>query len=67
MNNRELAEHYYKKYYSLGYSRISVLDLFFHGELTTPAGDKLPRWFDAEHLEPVLDIMDEILLGGPQS
>ena len=60
MDNHTLASHYYKEYYSLGYSRTSVLDLFFRGELTTPDGDKLPRWIEVQHMEPILDIMDNM-------
>ena len=62
MDNHTLAEHYYKEYYSLGYSRISMVDLLYRGELRQPDGTKLPEWFDVQHLEPILDIMDSKLV-----
>jgi len=64
---KALAQSYYEKYYTLGYSRIDMVDLMYRGELLNIDGDKLPAWFDAQHLEPILDIMDELLIGGPQS
>jgi len=64
---KALAQHYYNEYYTLGYSRISMIDLLYRGELLNIDGDKLPAWFDVQHLEPILDIMDELLIGGPQS
>jgi len=65
--NKALADKYYNQYYTLGYSRIDMVDLLYRGELLNIDGDKLPAWFDAQHLEPILDIMDELLIGGPQS
>ena len=58
---KALAQSYYEKYYTLGYSRIDMVDLMYRGELLNIDGDKLPAWFDVQHLEPILDIMDDML------
>jgi len=38
-----------------------MVDLMYRGELLNIDGDKLPAWFDVQHLEPILDIMDDML------
>ena len=61
LDRHALASHYYQEYYTLGYSRVDMVDLMYRGELLNIDGDKLPAWFDVQHLEPILDIMDDML------